>query len=423
MPLRAEPAYRSRSLQQEGEVHPLGPEGMRQDVFEMPTRSYGSGSLLVRLDARGVETWYAKVRVRGHQVKRTLGPKRAPGTREGLTRAQAEGRLRRLTEELDAAPVIEERLTVEQLGARHIKHLKTVGRKRSTLGDYESYLRVHLTPFFAELPLDRIGVSDVEDYVAEKLADGKSPKTVRNHLALLGSLFAFAEKKGWSRGNPCAHVDKPGEPPGDADIRFLTDEELEALLRAVPDKGIGSLDRVLYLAAAMTGMRQGELLALRWRDVDWTSARVRVRRNYVRGEFGSPKSKRSSRSVPLADRMAADLEHLFQRSAFQSDDDLVFGNPQTGRPLARRAVLKRFKANLSRARVREVRFHDLRHTFGTRMAQAGVPARTLQKWMGHRDAKTTAIYADYQPSQREAELVERAFGSLAAPAPPPVDLS
>jgi integrase len=115
-----------------------------------------------------------------------------------------------------------------------------------------------------------------------------------------------------------------------------------------------------------------------------------------------------SRSVPLADRVAGELERHFQRSHFQHDD-LVFPHPHTGKPLDRSKVLKRFKQALFRARVREVRFHDLRHTFGTRMAAAGVPMRTLQEWMGHRDSKTTEIYADYQPGGQEAELVERAF--------------
>jgi integrase len=72
-------------------------------------------------------------------------------------------------------------------------------------------------------------------------------------------------------------------------------------------------------------------------------------------------------------------------------------------------VLKRFKAALRAAGVREVRFHDLRHTSGTRMAAAGVPMRTLQQWLGHRDHATTLIYADYQPSGREADLVDEAF--------------
>lgn len=159
----------------------------------------------------------------------------------------------------------------------------------------------------------------------------------------------------------------------------------------------------------MTGLRQGELLGLRWRDVDWRAGRVRVRRSYVRGEFGSPKSKRSSRAVPLADRVARVLEQHFQRSAYQADDDLVFAHPQLGTPLDRSKVLKRFKAAAARAGLERLRFHDLRHTFGTRMAAAGVPMRTLQEWMGHRDFKTTLIYADYAPAEHERELIERAF--------------
>jgi integrase len=75
----------------------------------------------------------------------------------------------------------------------------------------------------------------------------------------------------------------------------------------------------------------------------------------------------------------------------------------------RSLLLKRFKAALGRAEVRDIRFHDLRHTFGTRMAAAGVPMRTLQEWMGHRDFKTTLIYADYAPAANEAELVNAAF--------------
>ena len=376
----------------------------------MGRRSHGTGSLIVRTDSTGRQSWHAKVRVGRKQVWRKLGEKRVAGSRDGLTRKQAEARLRRLIDELERAPVVIERLTVGDVGERYLSHLATVGRRRSTLDDYSSYLRVHLAPFFGDLPLEKIRRADIENFVAEKLADGLSPKSVRNYLGLLHSLFAYAEKQEWTRGNPCKLVEKPGDEEGDGDIHFLAEEELEALLRAVPDTRLGPLDRVLYLTAAMTGLRQGELLGLRWRDIDWGASRVRVRQSYVRGEFGRPKSKRSSRSVPLADRVAAELDRYFRDSAFQADDHLVFGNPLTGKPLARRAVLKRFKQNLARARVREVRFHDLRHTFGTRMAAAGVPLRTLQEWMGHRDFKTTLIYADYQPSEQEAALVERAFG-------------
>jgi integrase len=116
--------------------------------------------------------------------------------------------------------------------------------------------------------------------------------------------------------------------------------------------------------------------------------------------------------VPLAIRIAGELEGHRAGSAYRSEDDLVFCHPESGLPLDRSRLLKRFKASAKQAGLRPVRFHDLRHTFGTRMAAAGVPLRTIQEWMGHRDFKTTLIYADYQPNEREAELVEQAFRSM-----------
>jgi integrase len=140
-----------------------------------------------------------------------------------------------------------------------------------------------------------------------------------------------------------------------------------------------------------------------------------VRRNYTRGEWGAPKSRRSSRAVPMISRTATELERLFQRSAYQADDDLVFAHPVLGTPLDASKLRKRFKATLERAGVRAVRFHDLRHTFGTQAAAAGVPMRTLQEWMGHRDYKTTLVYADYAPRTHEQQMLEKAFGSPAWP--------
>ena len=112
-------------------------------------------------------------------------------------------------------------------------------------------------------------------------------------------------------------------------------------------------------------------------------------------------------SPPTAWR--GELERHFQRSSYRDDDDLVFPHPHTGAVLDHSALVRRFKATLRAGKVRPVRFNDLRHSFATAMAAAGVPMRTLQEWMGHRDFKTTLIYADYAPSAGEAELLERAF--------------
>jgi integrase len=426
-------------------------------------RQYGTGSIFEKRNA-----WYGQWRVRNRTITRKLGPIRAPGGREGLTRKMAEARLRKLMAEVTVTPVYE-RMTVEEAGERLIRHLTTKGRKASTTVGYESYLRVHVAPFFGERPIAEITKEDVEEFIAVCLDNDQSIKSTRNYLGFLHSLFDFALRKGWVVANPCKAVEKPEASGEDQDIRFLEQVELGALLAATagprnrrkvgtaervtrvrrlrdeqklpwkqiaaelgiaestaiylysldlsesgPRDPLSEVERVLYLTAAMTGMRQGELLALRWMDVDWMAQRVRVRRNFVRGKFGTPKSKRSSRSIPLADDVARELELLFQRSAFQTDEDLVFAHPHSGKPMDRSQLLKRFKAALRRAEVREIRFHDLRQTFGTRMAGAGVPMRTLQEWMGHRDFKTTLIYADYAPAANEAQLVNAAFARAAS---------
>ena len=372
-------------------------------------RRYGSGSLTER---NGV--WYGKWRIGARQVKRKLGSVRRPGTREGLTRSMAEARLREAMVEAASVPVVAERLTVSEVGERLLAHLEAMGRKPSTLRSYRSRMRNQITPRIGDAPISRVGREDVELFVATCIRDGLSPKTIGHVVGQLHSICAFATKRGWASGeNPCRDVDRPRARPDDVDIHFLESSEIEALLRAVPASDYGRVYRVLYLAAAMTGARQGELLALRWQDIDWSAQRVRIHRNIVRGEYGTPKSGRG-RSVPLADRLGGELDRLHRSTAFQGDDDLVFANPHSGRPLHPHGILKSYQRHLRAAGVRQVRFHDLRHTFGTRMAAAGVPMRTLQEWMGHRDYKTTLIYADYAPSAGEVEMINSAFAPPAA---------
>ncbi len=376
-----------------------------------PKRPAGTGALFIRTDQTGRETWYGKWRdPSGRQVKQKIGPKRTPGTRDGLTRTQAEKDLRRRIDTPTAAVARGERMTVETAGRALVDRKESQGRARATVQAYDSLLRVHLAPYFGARTLDKIDRRDVQAFMAHMRASGSSVKTVLNVLGLLHGIFDLAQREGWATSNPCKLVDKPAPVDADADVRFLEPEEIEALLRATPDTALGRVERVMYLAAAMTGMRQGELMGLRWRDVDWDARKIRVRQAWVRGEFKAPKSRRGTRAVPLIDRLAGELDRLYQASdGNQADDDLVFAHPLTGKPIDRSKLLKRYKAALKRGGVREVRFHDLRHTFGTRMAAAGTPMRTLQELMGHRDFKTTLIYADYAPNSREGEWAEAAF--------------
>lgn len=385
-------------------------------------RPRGTGSLTVRRDRTGRETWCARAHIGGGRyAKTTLGPKRVAGTRDGLTRSQAEAALRRYLDDVASRPRTARRVTVSAAGECLVDRLRADGRKPSHIESTASVLRVHLVPAFGSRPLDSITRHDVERFAARQREAGLAPKTIRNHLGALHSVFAIAIDREWLTINPVRLARKPKASPSDG-LRFLDLAELEALLRAVPASDVlGPVERALYLAAAMTGARQGELLALRWRDVDWAARKVRVHRSFVRGEYGSPKSRRGFRAIPLADRLAGELELLYQRSLWKGDDDLVFAHPHTGRPMDRSKLLKRFKAALARAEVRPVRFHDLRHTFATTMAASGVPLRTLQAWLGHEDAKTTEIYAHYAPTAHEPEMVDAAFRAALAPDRPLID--
>jgi integrase len=372
-------------------------------------RSYGTGSLLVHKGAAGKETWYGRWYVGEKRLKRRIGPKRKPGSSKGLTRPQAEAELRRLMVSEQPPPAGSE-VPLGIVAEHMLRHLLAIGRKPTTLESYRSILRTHLAPRLADIPISQVTPQEVDALIESMLRNGKGAKTRANALKLLSQTFAFAQRKGWCRENPCEVIDRPRSEPN-TDIRSLRLDELVSLLKAidVSQRPFGWTDRVLFMTAAMTGLRQGELLALRWRDVDWKAHKIRVRRNYVRGHWGTPKSRRGSRAVPLAPSLATELQAHLRRSRFQGYDDLVFGHPETGEVLVHATVGQHFKKALRAAGLREMRFNDLRHTYGTTLAAAGVPMRNLQEWMGHRDIKTTLIYADYEPREGESSLVDDAF--------------
>lgn len=114
--------------------------------------------------------------------------------------------------------------------------------------------------------------------------------------------------------------------------------------------------------------------------------------------------------MPLSQRVARELDLWHQTTRWTADGALVFAEPATGDVLRRGALMRRYRRALKVAKLeKKHRFHDLRHTFGTAMAAAAVPMRTLQEWMGHRDLQTTLIYADYVPNANEVAMVDRAF--------------
>jgi integrase len=218
---------------------------------------------------------------------------------------------------------------------------------------------------------------------------------------ILHGIFQRARKVYRLPVNPVSEVEKPPQTRS-GDIEVFSPEEVLALVRAAKSEQ----DAATFLTAAFTGLRQGELLALRWRDVDFAGSVVRVRASYAGGALTTPKSGKV-RSVPLAPEVAKKLTELAGREFFIGPDDLAFPG-EAGGFLDGSALRRRYKAALRDANLRPLRFHDLRHTFGTRMI-AKADIRRVQEWMGHADIQTTMRYLHYAPREDDARLVAEAF--------------
>lgn len=381
----------------------------RTSLLAVAKRSYGTGALRVKHGA-----WYGSWRTGdGTRTTRKLGPIRKG--REGLSKTQAEAVLRELILTDASRPqTADDTPTVSQLGRMLLARLEREARKPSHIETVHYHLVNHIDPLLGDLPASQVLGSDVQRLVDRMVRAGRAPKTIRNVVGTLHSLLAQAVKD-----NPAA-VAKLPPARSDPEIRFLTQAELARVLSAAPSDEAARAERdwwpvlrLLVLTAAVTGMRLGELRALRWHDLDMAAMKVRVRYAYVRGHMGAPKSRRSVRAIPLASALVAELEAHHRSTVWNQDSDLVLAHPHTGRPLDRVRLLAYFKQSLERAGVRPVRIHDLRHTFATTVAASGeVSLRTLQEWMGHLDPRTTQIYADYLPGAREQQMVDSAFDGL-----------
>jgi integrase len=366
-----------------------------------------------RVDRARGPVWYAKYRLPdGRQVQKKIGPAwtgRGRPAAGHVTKRLAEDWLSRVLEGARRGTLpgaVRTGATVADATAEWLRYLEhDRNRKPSTLAGYRAITRSQILPAFGDRPIEAVTTREVEQWIASV---DRSANTRRIALVLLHGIFARAKKVWDLPSNPVADVEKPPTSRS-GDIEVFSPEEVLALVRAAANEQ----DAALFLTAAFTGLRRGELLALKWRDVDFSASAVRVRASYAEGVVTTPKSGKV-RSVPMAPDVATALARLGARAEFSADDDLVFVG-ETGSYLDGSALRRRYKDALARAGLRSLRFHDLRHVFGTRMI-AKADIRRVQEWMGHADIQTTMKYLHYVPREDDARLVAEAF-ALANPRP------
>lgn len=354
-------------------------------------RGHGEGTITRRKDGR----WAAQASI-GYDHEGRL--KRL--TKYFRTRQEAAAWLAEVQHKRRTGAFVEpDRITVGEWVLRHLQTYVKPKVRPTSYANYRDVARLHIVPAIGSVPLQKLRRHMVQEFY-NSLKDRFSPwRIARIHIVLSGALKQ-AVRDNLIPTNPTDYTTRP--PVKRQEITVLTREEVNRYL----DAARGDRLYPAFLLELTTGLRRGELLALRWQDVDLTKGEITVRQalsrvcyadeGYTRLEITDTKTEASKRTIPLLPDVVRELkalkrrqaeERLFFGQAYQ-DKDLVFAQ-EDGRPVDPRTFHRRHTVILKKAGVKHVRLHDLRHTFATLLLQAGENPENLRDLLGHTKTSTT----------------------------------
>jgi integrase len=362
-------------------------------------RGNGEGSVTKRSDGR----WMAR-----YTVYTTKGPKRK--SFYAKTRKEASDKMAKaLSDSAEGIVYEDDNMTMGEYLDRWLKG-SVRGSVRKSTYDRDAYIVVnHIKPALGRIKVKKLSPAHVQSFYRDRLDTGLSPSTVHKMHAVLHKALAQAVKWHMVPRNVTEATDPPK--PAPKEMRPLSTEEVHKLLEAAH----GDRLEALYVLAVTTGMRRGELLALRWQDVDLENATISVRSTLTRdgGRYtiGEPKTKKSRRSVQLtASAVQALKRHLEHQLRYieilgdqYEDRGLVF-TTDTGSPINPSNLRQRSLASLlEKAGLPHIRFHDLRHTCATILLSKGVHPKFVQELLGHATiAITLDTYSHIMPGMGDA---------------------
>ncbi|HXE74706.1 MAG TPA: site-specific integrase [Candidatus Xenobia bacterium] len=313
-------------------------------------------------------------------LERRLGP-----LNQGLQRPQSMMRLRKYVED-------------------EWKNLLLPTLKLSTQRGYRMVIARHLLPYFGDWRMFDITKLDIQQFVSEKFRQGLAWQTVRNVWTVLSSILNSAVEYGYLTVNPARGVKFPPQAPA-KQPEILTAEAFAKLLKHLREPC-----KTMVAVAALTGLRVGELLALRWRAVDLASKTLRVEESVYEGKFQKPKSEKSTRTIPLGPQTCWLLKIHRRRSVRTQPEDLVFPNQRGGPQNAHNLLNRELRPAAEGAGIGRVGWHQLRHIHASVLHDIGVPAKVVQQQLGHATVETTLkVYTHAIPEthRRAVEDLER----------------
>lgn len=370
--------------------------------------------------------------MRGHIVKRrtryyaVIYEGTDPATGKGRHRWYPAGETRREAEKVLADLVkrhhdgdyrAPDRITLGDYLTERWLPIKRAQLRQSTFNSYKANIANHVVPGIGAIPLQRLSPEDLDEFYARLLVEGKlngdggglSVKTVRYIHGILRKALADAMRKGSVQRNVADLADPPKlSSAPKPQMKVWTAEQLREFLDGIRDH---ELYPAFYLAAN-TGMRRGEILGIRWEDIDLQHRRLSVRQTVLNIEYkiviADVKTPMSRRTVDLEPRTIAvlkqwKLDQLEQRVALglrPKDDSLVFAKAD-GTPIHPDSYSQHFQRLVAAATVPRIRPHDLRHTHATILLKAGVPAKVVSERLGHANvAFTMSVYQHVLPGMQ-----------------------
>jgi integrase len=260
--------------------------------------------------------------------------------------------------------------------------------RESTGRVYEGYLNNHLSAF-AGTKVNRITTAKVEKFTTKRRDEGTTVQLIRKLVSVMGQIMAYAKRHGYISENPMHDLEqlKGGRPP---QSNILKPEEINALLDATTELKY----RTLFRLAIFSGARQGELLGLKWKDIDWDGQQIHIRRTFNHGSFYEPKTETSRRKIDLGPTTMAALKR-WKLAARPNEHGILFATSK-GQPIHCGNILHRyFTPALKAAKIeKHIRFHDMRHTFASLLIDQGESIKYIQTQLGHSNPVITLkVYA------------------------------
>ena len=361
-------------------------------------RGQNEGTIFKRKDK---DIWVAQISIQGKRI-----------SKYGKTQSECREWIRKMQNQVDDGLTIAgaQKTLAKYLEEWLLVHATSIRPK--TAEQYNQICKQHIIPNLGSIKLKDLQAGHIQSLYSKKLASGTSKRTVVLIHAVLMRSLKQAEKMGIIGKNPVLAVTRPKVER--KEMKVLNDGQVRSLLSAAA----GERYEAAFWLAVSTGMRLGELVGLKWADIEWTNKQLRVQRQVQRLStglaFSEPKTKTSRRMIALGSEPVEKLrKHLVSQSKDRQkageswiENDLIFPSV-IGTPLDPSNLYHIFKELLKKAQLPPIRFHDLRHTAATLMLLQGTHPKIVQERLGHSDISMTLnTYSHVIPSM-QAEAAEK----------------